>query len=242
MKLGHPKSFLRALPNELNDVVVKLSSWQDADVIAARAKWFKKWIHRAGELKASETKLHSSIDGEGAKVVFNKKILLFKEMLADAGYYDTSIAEILHDGVPLVGPVQESGHFPKTFKPALISKELLEEKSPDIVSAIIASTSSSGDKECDEFVYAETMKEVERGWLKGPIDRSSLAEGCSVSKRFGLWQKTKYRCIDDFSGSLVNATCSIFESPLLHTVDNVEFLDECYAYELFQTENSWQEL
>ena len=218
-KLGHPKSFLKSLPAELNEVVHRLSSSCDADVIMTRANWFRKWINRAKELTADETSLHASIDEEGSRVVANKRILLFKEMLSDAGYYDPGIVSVLHDGVPMVGPVQESGHFPKTFKPALISKELLIEKSSDLCSAVIASTSSSGDSECDDFVYAETMKEVSRGWLKGPIKRSDLVGGCSISKRFGLWQKTKYRCIDDFSGSLVNATCSVFESPLLHTVD-----------------------
>ena len=219
VELGHPKSFLKTLPEELYEVIAKLSSWQDADIVEARACWLKKWVNRANELRMEESHLHSTIDSEGAKVVSSKRILLFKEMLDEAGYYDKSIADILHEGVPLVGPVCKSGHFPETFKPALISKELLEEKSDDIVGAIVASTSSSGDPECDKFVYSETMKEVERGWLRGPVERSSLPKGCSVSKRFGLWQKTKYRCIDDFSGSLVNATCSIFESPLLHTID-----------------------
>ena len=105
------------------------------------------------------------------------------------------------------------------FKPALISTSLLQDKSVDISSAILTSTVSSGSQECDEFVYAETLKEVSKGWLQGPIQKSDLEKGFSISRRFGLWQKTKYRCIDDFSGSLVNATCSIYESPLLHTID-----------------------
>ena len=71
----------------------------------------------------------------------------------------------------------------------------------------------SGDRECDEFVYAETMKGVDRGWLRGPIKSSDLAAGCSISRRFALWQKTKYRCIDDFffPGLLVNSTYNIYE-------------------------------
>lgn len=51
------------------------------------------------------------------------------------------------------------------------------------------------------------------------MKRDALPDGSSISRRFGLWQKTKYRCIDDFSGSLVNATCSVYESPLLRTID-----------------------
>ena len=63
------------------------------------------------------------------------------------------------------------------------------------------------------------MKEVSKGWLEGPFRFSELQKGSSISRRFGLWQKTKYRCIDDFSGSLVNATCSVNESPFIHTID-----------------------
>ena len=192
VELGHPKSFLKALPLELQSVVENLSTMQDSDIILTRVNWFKRWLARADELKCDEEKLHKSIDKLGAKVVENKRILLFKEMLADAGYYDLNIAEILHEGAPIVGPVQESGHFPKAFKPALISTGLLKEKSADIGNAIIASTASSGDRECDEFVYTETMKEVERGWLRGPLKRSDLESDCSISRRFGLWQKTKY--------------------------------------------------
>ena len=219
VQLGHPKSFLKALPNELKKVIQQLSMCNDADVICARAAWLQKWVKRANELRAPESNLHMTIDDHGAKVVENKRILLFKEMLADAGYYDPGIADILKDGVPIVGPVEESGHFSKTFKPALISTDLLREKARDINAAIISGTKSSGDPACDEFVYAETMKEVSRGWLKGPLKRDSLPDGSSISRRFGLWQKTKYRCIDDFSGSLVNATCSVYESPLLRTID-----------------------
>ena len=219
VELGHPKSFLKALPYELRETIGSLTSMQDADIIAARAAWFKKWVKRADELKSDEALLHNSIDKDGATVISEKRILLFKEMLSESGYYDQGIADILDKGVPIVGPVQESGHFPKVFKPALITADLLREKSADISSAIIAGTKTSGNKECDDFVYSETTKEVNKGWLQGPLCRSELEAGCSISRRFGLWQKTKYRCIDDFSGSLVNATCSIYESPLLHTID-----------------------
>lgn len=122
-------------------------------------------------------------------------------------------------GVPMVGEVEESGRFPKQFRPAMIPTTLLEERSHDVNCAILSSTKSSGDVDCDKFVYAEIMKEASKGWLEGPFRFSELEKGFSISRRFGLWQKTKYRCIDDFSGSLVNATCSVNENPFIHTID-----------------------
>ena len=105
--------------------------------------------------------------------------------------------------------MQESGNFAKTLGPALISCEFPEERAAEINGVIFSSsTTSSGDAACDNFVREEILKERQR-----------LAVGASVSRRFGLWQKNKYRRIDDYLGSLVNATCSIHESPFLHTVD-----------------------
>ena len=219
VNLGHPKSFLKTLPNELEHVVEQISWLNDSDLMHLRISWLKKWIHRADAIKSLEVDLHKKFDSGAKKVIAGKRINLFREMLEDAGYHDLDVCNILLNGVPMVGEVQESGHFPKVFRPALISKTLLEERSEDINAAVLSKTRSSGDSECDEFVYTETLKEVERGWLEGPISAGSLEKGSSISRRFGLWQKTKYRCIDDFSGSLVNATCSISESPFLHTVD-----------------------
>ena len=55
--------------------------------------------------------------------------------------------------------------------------------------------------------------------MSGPHELSELPHNAVISRRFALWQKTKYRCIDDYSGSLVNATCTIDETPFLHTID-----------------------
>ena len=77
----------------------------------------------------------------------------------------------------------------------------------------------SGDAECDSFIWEETCKEKSKGWLTGPIPLQDLGDDAVISRRFGIWQKTKYRCIDDYSASLVNATCQVGESPLLHTID-----------------------
>ena len=219
VNLGHPKSFLKTLPNELEHVVEQISWLADPDLMQLRINWLKKWIDRADAIKTTEVDLHESFDFSTRRVISGKRIKLFKEMLEDAGYHDLGVCDILLHGVPMVGEVQESGHFPKTFRPALISTTLLEERSEDINAAVLAKTRSSGDHECENFVYAETLKEVDRGWLEGPIALKDLESGSSISRRFGLWQKTKYRCIDDFSASLVNATCSISESPFLHTVD-----------------------
>ena len=63
------------------------------------------------------------------------------------------------------------------------------------------------------------MDEVAKNWLRGPIPLEEVPADAPISRRFGLRQKHKIRLIDDFSESSVNGTVSVFESPVLHTVD-----------------------
>ncbi|CAK8994047.1 unnamed protein product [Durusdinium trenchii] len=218
-RLGHPKSFLNALPAELRDAVDRNVDLRPRDLALSRVNWFKFWIRRAGELNAAELELHKGFDNDAKKVMAGKRILLFQEILESIGYHDAEAANLLVEGVPLVGAVPESGVYPKVFRVAELSVETLKEQAHWFRRGILERTRSSGDEACDAFVWQETLKEVERGWLKGPFSEESLPESASISRRFGIWQKSKYRCIDDYSASLVNSTCTVLESPLLHSVD-----------------------
>lgn len=218
-KAGHPRSFIKSLPTELQKTIEDLTNDSDQEVVCRRAEWARYWLQRRLQLEKLEKELHNTMDEAAQRVAKDKKILLFEEMLRHAGYSDMNVVSIVRDGVPLVGQVQQSGHFAKTYKPAAISVEYLEQHAADLRGAILSGVCSSGDKECDSFVYDETLKELERGWLSGPHELSKLPHNAVISRRFALWQKTKYRCIDDYSGSLVNATCTIDETPFLHTID-----------------------
>ena len=218
-KAGHPRSFLDSTPAELRHTIDKLVSSSDQEVACNRAKWARYWLHRRVQLEQQEEQLHNHLDRDAKRVVEEKKFLLYEEMLKQAGYPDMNVVSIVKDGVPLVGQVQSSGHFAKTYKPAVISVEYLEQHAADLRCAIVSAVKSSGDKEGDAFVYNETLKERDKGWLSGPFSMKELPPNAVISRRFALWQKSKYRCIDDFSGSLVNATCAVDETPFLHTID-----------------------
>lgn len=201
-KAGHPRSFIKSLPLELQKTVEELTGASDQEVACRRASWARFWLHRRLQLEDHEKEVHRNMDKDAQRVVRDKKILLYEEMLRHAGYPDMNVVSTLRDGVPLVGPVQQSGHFAKTYKPAAISVEYLEQHAADLRAAIVSGVASSGDPDCDAFVYNETTKECERGWLSGPHDVDGLPRNAVISRRFALWQKTKYRCIDDYSGSL----------------------------------------
>ncbi len=65
---------------------------------------------------------------------------------------------------------------------------------------LLESVQSSGDK-ADLSLFAATVKEVEKGLIKGPIDKDELPVGSTLTKRFPVKQKNKVRPIDDYKAS-----------------------------------------
>ena len=74
---------------------------------------------------------------------------------------------------------------------------------------------SSGDKEIDLGLFAATLKEVEKGFIQGPIDKEDLPAGATLTKRFPVKQKTKVRPIDDYKAVTQN------EGVTIHTIDHI---------------------
>ena len=218
-RLGHPKSFLNSLSQILIRAVENNVTMSYAAIAKKRNEWFSRWLKRAEALKSEDHKIKSSLQEESRKVIEKKRISLFREILQSSNYKDMEVVDILSSGAPLSGLVDESGIFPKVFRPASMSVQTLKEKAADIRSAVLSKVKSSGDSACDSFIWEETCKEKEKGWLTGPIPLSELGDDSIISRRFGIWQESKYRCIDDYSASLVNSTCQVGESPLLHTID-----------------------
>ena len=62
-----------------------------------------------------------------------------------------------------------------------------------------------------------------RWFVEGPFDLSTIPPDpdMPVSKRFGVVQGSKVRCVDDFTGSSVNLAVQSCESPRPHTLDVV---------------------
>ena len=80
---------------------------------------------------------------------------------------------------------------------------------------------SSGDHDLDVGLYEATLKEVEKGFLEGPIHPSSLPLGSTLTKRFPVKQKNKVRPIDDYKASLVNFAVTQSEGVTIHTIDHI---------------------
>ena len=57
------------------------------------------------------------------------------------------------------------------------------------------------DSEIAHSVWDQTLQEVIRGEAEGPFDLSEVPSDFPLSRRFGVKQNGKIRCVDDFSWS-----------------------------------------
>jgi hypothetical protein len=73
------------------------------------------------------------------------------------------------------------------------------------------------DDDILDAVWTQTLEEIAAGELIGPIDLDQVPCECPLSKRFGIWQALKIRCVDDFTP--INACAQTCESPKSYTVD-----------------------
>ena len=90
----------------------------------------------------------------------------------------------------------------------------------------MATVRPSADPVIDTGVLEATRKELERGFVTGPIPPDEVPAGASLTHRFGVLQGQteagpKVRPIDDYLSSQVNATVTQVESVPVHSVDVV---------------------
>ena len=123
------------------------------------------------------------------------------------------------EGTDLVGCVERTGLWPARFQPASISVDELCNIATMERNGIHDQFQRGGSDEFSETVWSKTLEEVQSGALEGPIPLVDIAPDVPLSRRFGIQQGHKIRCIDDFSRSSVNATVQSCESPKPHTLD-----------------------
>ncbi|CAL1168692.1 unnamed protein product, partial [Cladocopium goreaui] len=197
-----------------------------SEVVQFRAKQLKKYTSRAAQLGAEELQFKKTLDGDVARVLEGKRLLLFKEMAVDANVGDETLFQELTEGFRLTGEMPQSKQFPAKLKPALISVQQLRESSVWAKKMIHSSCRRVGaDPEIAKAVFEETQQQLKDGWVRGPFSAADLDlkyNGCWVpSKRFGVRQGGKIRAVDDFSEFLINASVTSTEKLQLFGLDEV---------------------
>ena len=226
VKVRHPFDAPSALDDSNIQAMANiLSSGVEATKIFRRQR-IEYYRLRAAALQQEEEKLKSTMDPEVRSIVSSKHITLLEEMLRDAGIQDPSLVEDLKQGFRLTGELKPSGLFPRQFRPASLSTEGL--KATAKWSKHLAANScrrASGDVDVARKVWAETLEQVVRKWLKGPMTWEQVDKKFRgvwlASKRFGVVQGEKTRPVDDLSEFLVNSSVTETERVILDGVDHI---------------------
>ena len=221
---GHPVKLSNALPDILKKTVESVSCSSPSELTSSRAKSLKFWIERAKELSESEAAFQASLHPGVRAVLRGKRLLLFQEMLKQASYYDMDVCNELTQGATLTGEAPRSGLWPSKFTPASMTEQELMKVADLDRPGIVEQLTYDIKNEQALSIWNQTMQETETGALAGPRRLDEVSHRYPLSRRFGVIQNGKLRCINDFTRSGVNSAAQTCESPKPHTLDVVASL------------------
>ena len=218
---GHPAKLHSFLPPLLRDCIEKSLMKSCSQRMAHRAQALKHWLRRSIQLKHQEEELVQTLEPGVAEVLQGKRILVWKEMLQSINYSDMGVVDEFCAGSRLTGQTDLTNLWPSKVTPATMTEGELHAQARLQRDGISFSQVVFFDSEIAHSVWDQTLQEVLRGEAEGPFDLSEVPSHFPLSRRFGVKQNGKIRCVDDFSWSGINAASQARESPKPHTLDVV---------------------
>ena len=236
---GHPASLHSALPEVMLETINRYATMTAAERIQHRTSCLGHWIRRLKELKTDEAEFKGSLDKDVQVVLKGKNLLVWKEMLKSVGYHDMGVFDELAFGTHLIGEIEPTGIWPKRFQPQTVTEDDLQLIAKKERALLVDRELPAQDSELCEEVWNQTLAEVETGALVGPLEVESIPECCPLSRRFGIKQGNKVRCVDDFTMSSVNSCVQCTESPKPHTADVLAALVSELMAKIDGSDGSW---
>ena len=216
---GHPRHALARVSDLMKSTLQEVFLGDPFKIRSKRASFLKRWMKRAVELRADERKLHDNLPDHLQRLLANKKLLLWKQILVDLEYPDYKIVDEICQGFPLTGWAEQSTVFQKQVKSPTVSLQQLTGMARGLNMAVVTSLESAEWQDVDEVAWQETMQEVEQGWLaEEPFPD---LERHFIAKRFPIQQKDKTRLIDDFSICGVNSAFGMTEKLRVDSIDEI---------------------
>ena len=151
------------------------------------------------------------------KVLANKNVLFWRDILNSLDFSDVDLWRDLRQGFRLTGWMPASGVFPKRLRPPALTKDELLAQSAYRTPLTVSSIAKGAKDDVAKAAWAETKAEIEKGWIF--LDSSYDPLRIILSRRFGLQQRDKTRVIDDGKASGLNLLCGLIEHFTLHGVD-----------------------
>ena len=221
LEQGHPEHMLNFIPEELAHALHKAEALSPHELGMERTAELRRWISLANSFGPEDASLKASIGARRAEVLSKKRLVLFERLIRDSGHSDVRLPKDLASGFDLTGRLPASDYFEPKFRPASLPCEALRGVADRSRSILLSSAKGSGDEELDRALYEVTLKEVQKGFLVGPVNPASLPSGSTITRRFGVQQKGKLRPIDDYRASMVNSSVTQTEGVSVHSVDHI---------------------
>jgi hypothetical protein len=117
---GHPGQNLDQLPEPMKNAAEFITTRSPQEVAQHRSEVLRKMIHRAAQLADREAALKGDMSGRRRAILEKKRLLLFKELLVEAGSNDVNLVEDICNGFDLTGKLPESNQFDKKFRPVAL--------------------------------------------------------------------------------------------------------------------------
>ena len=230
IKLSHPLDFENPLEPATIKAVNDIFQRDPKAVELQRKTNLLKVKIMAKKLESDETKLHKDLPPSVECVVKDKKILTFKRLLEQEGYDDVAAADLLVEGVRVVGCSPHPCGYDHKLVPASLTEGELRRTASSRRLAMEAS-SRVFNKEHARHLSEVTKEEAEQGFLEGPLNADEVTERLGTAEwgivpRFILVQGSegKLRPIDDCAVCQINAACTTSIRLHLHDSDYISAL------------------
>ena len=149
-----------------------------------RAEFLKKYSNLAADMKRDELKLRYQMPPHIRDLMRGKRLALWGRMLEDLHYPDTTLTQDIVQGFPLSGWMPASGVFPASVSQPVLTMEALLAGLDSFNAKVKSQMSMRQDSTLEAETWAETIKELEKGWIWEDPDQSW--SGKCVARRFGI--------------------------------------------------------
>ncbi len=219
---------MQLVPDDLKNTIDDIVNSDDISMARLRTAMARKLMLRANDLAQQEREFKSTLPKHCADILNSKRLLVFKEMLVECSHPDKELCENICRGFDLLGDLPSSRVFNSRSTFATLTPDQVRVTAKLNREAIFNSAGRDMDQDICEGVYEATTKELNEGWLDGPVDAKVLLDHDIVTRRFGVKQfstesdgprSCKIRPIDDYTESLVNLTNGSDESIVVHGID-----------------------
>ena len=223
MKLQHPFDCCVGVPDDALKCLAAHLQSSPLEVIKLRLNMLLSWKKKAMELKNEDDTIFAKMTSGCRSVLKGKRISLMKHIAEQIGWPDLAFFDELVEGFKLTGVQPKSGVFESDCKPPLMSKGKF------LRPALWGKIKSEPLQEFSQPLWEITVKEAkEKERLKGPLTYDEINflydHDWLPVRRFAVFQKDKWRPIDDFSENGVNGSFGSMEKVDLRALDETVWL------------------